>query len=77
MIDAKRYPNMQGRVSEMGKKRKKVQPEKLSKNYKICERCGNGGITRAKQFKCRYCGWQNGLPEGIVVTYGGLEDDRY
>ena len=58
----------------MKNKRKKPNP-----NEKICERCGNGGYTEKKTFKCRYCGWLNGEEEFfseymVVVTRGGIDD---
>lgn len=60
----------------MGKQIKKIRPEPKHPHEKICERCGNGGITRKKQFKCMYCGWMNGVGADqydVEITYGGLE----
>ena len=52
---------------------------KKNPNKKICERCGNGGYTAKTTFRCRYCGWMNGLDDfydqhNAVVTYGGIDD---
>lgn len=60
----------------MGKQIKKIRPAKPPKHYKECERCGNGGVIRKEMFTCKYCGYPNGFPEGVVFTRGGLEDDR-
>lgn len=59
----------------MGKQKKKIHPEKVSKYYKECERCGNGGNTKKVMFKCRYCGWINGTESeyGVAITHGSLE----
>lgn len=60
----------------MGKRFRKIVPPKPNKYMKICERCGNGGITGKKQFKCMYCGWMNGVGADqydVEITYGGLE----
>lgn len=54
----------------MKSKRKKPNP-----NEKVCERCGNGGFSRKKIFKCRYCGWINGCEEyNTEITRGGIDD---
>ena len=60
----------------MGKQIKKIRPEPKHPHEKICERCGNGGITRKKQFRCMYCGWMNGVGSeqyDVEITSGGLE----
>lgn len=59
----------------MGKQIKKIRPSKPHKYEKVCERCGNGGITKKTTFRCMYCGWLNGEPEEprVIVTRGGLD----
>lgn len=61
----------------MGKQIKKIRPKPVDKYIKICERCGNDGRTRKTEFRCKYCGWQNGIgldQYDVVITRGGLED---
>ena len=58
----------------MGKQIKKKTPRKISKHYKECIRCGNGGITRIKAFRCKYCGQFNGEDGELVIKRGGLDD---
>ena len=62
----------------MGKQIKKVQPPKLHKYERVCERCGNGGITKKTEFRCRYCGWWNGSKETrrVVISRGTPDSDR-
>ena len=60
-------------------KKVKKKPTKKNKNEKVCERCGNGGFTPKKVFRCKYCGFLNGLDlEGtghqIEITRGGLDE---
>lgn len=60
----------------MGKQIKKIRPERPPKNLKICEQCGNGGITKKIQFRCKYCGYVNGIGADqydVQVTYGGVD----
>lgn len=60
----------------MGKQIKKIHPQKKNKYEKICERCGNEGITRKTVFRCMYCQWLNGVGADeydVEITYGGLE----
>lgn len=60
----------------MGRQIKKNRSTKPSKHEKICERCGNGGITRKTVFRCRYCGWINGVGAeeyGVEITRGSIE----
>ena len=53
----------------------KQNKKKHNRNrIKICERCGNEVHTRNQNFKCPYCGWQNGEPPRVVVTRGRLEE---
>lgn len=59
----------------MGKQIKKIRPKPKHPYKKICERCGNGDITKKVMFKCRYCGWLNGVNAeyDVTITRGGLE----
>lgn len=59
----------------MGKQIKKPhQKRKKNRLLRTCERCGNDGKSRNKVFKCRYCGYINGLPDRVEVTRGKLEE---
>lgn len=53
---------------------KKKITKKRSKNYKECERCGNGGFTKATIFQCRYCGYINGMNGKVKIVRGGIDD---
>lgn len=57
----------------MGRKIKKRTPKRNRKYYKECERCGNGEVTKATTFYCKYCGHLNGAA-GIEITRGGIDD---
>lgn len=60
----------------MGKQIKKKTKQRRNKNEKTCERCGNGGFTPKEVFRCKYCGWLNGVGAeeyGAEVTKGSLE----
>ena len=63
------------RDRKMAKQFKKERPPKPNKHEKICERCGNGGITRKKVFRCKFCNYINGL-EGaeVEITRGGIDE---
>ena len=61
----------------MGKRFRKIAPPKPNKYMKICERCGNGGITKKTVFQCKYCGYINGIEAdkyGVEISRGGLDD---
>lgn len=62
----------------MGKqiKKKKTQNQKKNKYMKTCERCGNEVFSFKKVFKCKFCGWLNGLnlQEEVQITRGGIDD---
>lgn len=60
----------------MGKQIKKPHQKHKKPNrlLRTCEQCGNDGISRSKVFKCRYCGYINGLPDRVEVTRGNLEE---
>lgn len=49
----------------MGKQIKKASQkrQKVSKFQRICERCGNEVFSPKRVFRCRYCGWMNGILE--------------
>lgn len=60
----------------MGKQIKKIRPKPKHPHEKICERCGNGGLTKRVEFRCMYCGWLNGIEAdkyNVAITYGSLE----
>lgn len=56
----------------MGKNKKKTvnKTVKKNKNERVCERCGNGGFSRNEVFKCKYCGYLNGVEGRVEVTKG-------
>lgn len=58
----------------MGRQIKQKKQKRISKYYKECQRCGNDGINRKEEFKCRYCGYFNETSGRITVTRGGLDD---
>lgn len=53
---------------------KKKIPRRRSKYYKECERCGNGGFTKETVFRCRYCGYINGMNGKVKIVRGGIDD---
>lgn len=53
----------------------KPKKRKPNPNKKVCERCGNGGMTAKTIFKCRFCGWMNGLEDyNVEITKGSIDD---
>ena len=53
---------------------KKNKTKKKKTNIKVCECCGNGGFTTKTVFRCRYCGYINGLEHEVLITRGGIDD---
>ena len=49
----------------MGNQIKKASQkrQKVSKFQRIFERCGNEVFSPKRVFRCRYCGWMNGILE--------------
>ncbi len=60
---------MSKQIKKPHQKREKRNPLK-----RTCEQCGNDGISRNKVFKCKYCGYINGLPDRVEITRGRLEE---
>lgn len=61
----------------MRRQSKKRHSRKRHKHEKICERCGNAGITRKTMFRCKYCGWINGAGAeeyGVELSKGSIDD---
>ena len=54
------------------KKNKKAKKKETP--FKICEQCGNGGKTEKSVFRCKYCGYINGLENEVLITRGGIDD---
>lgn len=54
--------------------KRKRKPSKIIVAKKICEQCGNGGRTKKAVFKCKYCGYINGLGTEVLITKGSIED---
>lgn len=63
-------------VDKMKKEHKKTVRKKVNPAKKVCEQCGNGGYTRKDVFRCRYCGYVNGIDSeyGVEITRGGIDE---
>lgn len=55
---------------------KKMKHKKHNPRERVCERCGNGGFTAKKVFRCKYCYYLNGAEEeyNVVITRGGIDE---
>ena len=63
----------------MKNKHKKTNHKKHNPRERVCERCGNGGFTNKKVFRCKYCFYLNGveaecLKYGVEITRGGIDE---
>ena len=53
---------------------KKNKSKKKKRPFRICEQCGNGGFTDKTVYKCKYCGYMNGLGNEVLITRGSIND---
>ena len=53
---------------------KKNKSKKKKRPFRICEQCGNGGFTDKTVYKCKYCGYINGLGNEVLITRGNIDD---